>query len=82
MVVGGGGTLKERTPFNTLTREMTPEETKSLFIEKKWETVVAFHTRNPPHRAHECLQRMDQCQVFNFSYIFVKVFLNIAVFII
>ena len=58
MFVGGEVTLKERTPFNTLTREMTPEETKALFKEKKWKTVVAFHTRNPPHRAHECLQRM------------------------
>jgi sulfate adenylyltransferase len=35
----------------------TPAETRQLFREKGWERVVAFQTRNVPHRGHEFLQR-------------------------
>jgi len=30
----------------------TPEELQSLFLEKGWDKIVAFQTRNPLHRAH------------------------------
>tara|TARA_B110000438_G_scaffold298052_1_gene345510 strand:- start:6694 stop:8361 length:1668 start_codon:yes stop_codon:yes gene_type:complete len=30
----------------------TPEELKLVFLEKGWEKIVAFQTRNPLHRAH------------------------------
>ncbi len=35
----------------------TPEETKKIFQDKGWKNIVAFQTRNVPHRSHEFLQK-------------------------
>ena len=37
--------------------DLKPLETRVLFKAKKWNRVVAFQTRNPPHMGHEYVQK-------------------------
>ncbi len=56
-LVGGPIRLAEdlSSPFPKYT--LWPIETRVLFKEKGWQTVVAFQTRNPPHLGHEYVQK-------------------------
>lgn len=53
--VGGRTRLSKR---ELLDGALKPEETKRIFKEKGWKTVVGFQTRNPIHKAHEHIQRL------------------------
>lgn len=53
--VGGRVRLTDRSLLKDALR---PEDTKGVFAEKGWKTVVGFQTRNPIHKAHEHIQRI------------------------
>jgi sulfate adenylyltransferase len=56
--LGGPITVIDELPDEEFAElSFTPRETRALFSERGWKTVVAFQTRNPIHRAHEYLTK-------------------------
>jgi sulfate adenylyltransferase len=56
-----GGTIEVLNPVrhaNFQKYRRTPEQTRAEFAARGWNTIVAFQTRNPIHRAHEYLQKV------------------------
>lgn len=55
--LGGKISLLSEVPNHFEKFTLSPRETRVLFATKKWKTIVAFQTRNPPHLGHEYIQK-------------------------
>jgi sulfate adenylyltransferase len=57
-LVGGKIDYTQRPKDDPIRKyRMTPAQTRKSFSDAGWKTIVAFQTRNPPHVAHEMLQK-------------------------
>ena len=56
-LIGGKITLVNELPNPFYRYTLRPKETRILFREKGWKTIVGFQTRNAPHLGHEYVQK-------------------------
>ena len=56
-LVGGKLEVAPVLPDTFTDVTLYPMETRILFKERKWRTIVAFQTRNPPHLGHEYVEK-------------------------
>jgi sulfate adenylyltransferase len=56
--LGGKIDILRRLDHPTGAFEMTPSESRAEFGRRGWKNVAAYQCRNPPHTAHEYLQRL------------------------
>ena len=59
IALAGSVTLIRKLKLPTVNYELSPEETRGLFKSKGWKNVVAYQCRNPPHTAHEYIQKIS-----------------------
>lgn len=57
VLLGGKVDLIQETPTPFYKYKLKPMETRILFKEKGWKTIVGFQTRNTPHIGHEYVQK-------------------------
>lgn len=57
LLLGGTIRLLKRSEDEFSRYRLKPIETRVLFKEKYWKTIVGFQTRNPPHLGHEHMQK-------------------------
>ena len=56
-IIGGKINLIQHVNFPAPKYELTPAETRKIFNDYGWKSIVAYQTRNPPHMVHEYIQR-------------------------
>jgi len=57
VLLGGPIDLIQESPTPYFKYKLKPIETRILFKEKEWRTIVGFQTRNTPHIGHEYVQK-------------------------
>jgi sulfate adenylyltransferase len=57
--IAGKVKLISRLELPTVKYELSPGESRGLFKSKGWKNVVAYQCRNPPHTAHEYIQKVS-----------------------
>jgi sulfate adenylyltransferase len=57
VLLAGPIDLIQETPTPYQKYKLSPRETRQLFQDKGWNTVVGFQTRNTPHIGHEYVQK-------------------------
>ena len=59
--LGGSVSVFQEHRYNEF--DLLPAESRVLFQDREWNSVVGFQTRNAPHRSHEYLQKTSLEQV-------------------